>query len=245
MKKHLTLISGYARSGKDTLAQALVDELAKAGKEAVVVKFANPLKRALQIGLNEVGLGHIDVFTEDPALKAMLRPLMVEFGRYARSQDKDVFAKAAVRDAEALLEQGKDAVVISDCRYLNEAQVARSWGEATGNIVDRLLISVPHQAAANDEEANSLLELNKVDISSRRRFFALGDVAGIKAWARDLVSGEGPMPEWLRTGTAYPLPFTAEVKVPSNEMLEQVIGLKLALERLNARVRRLEGRDGA
>lgn len=198
--KRIILISGYARSGKDSLANALLDEFGKVQKEATVTKFANALKAAVQLALNELGLGHIDAFTEDPKLKALLRPLFVEVGKAARAIDKDVFVKRTLKDVGALLEQGKEAVMISDCRYLNEAQLVRRFCGERGIYVSRLHITRIGTQAANEEEEQSLKELNRHDHGEDGWHFQEGDTAGIKAWAKRLVRPWGDAPDWLKEG---------------------------------------------
>ena len=115
--KRIILISGYARSGKDSLANALEKQLAH--REPVRVKFANVLKTALGVALQRIGLD-VDVFTEDEQQKQAIRPLLVEFGKFARSVDKDVFVKAAWKDICDLFQNGKGVVIVPDLRYANE-----------------------------------------------------------------------------------------------------------------------------
>ena len=188
--KRIILISGFARSGKDTLANGLVKEFAKADKEAVVTKFAIALKRALQLALNDVGLGHIDVFTEDTAEKEILRPLLVEFGKYCRAKDKNVFVNRTLKDVDAMLKQGKDAVVISDCRYLNEAKLVRAYGANELVEVDRFHIERRNNKAANDEEANSIAHMNVNDTDARFAGFEEGMVHQIEWWAEHIVQNK-------------------------------------------------------
>jgi hypothetical protein len=199
--KRIILISGYARSGKDSLATHLKRELEIEGHEARVLKFANALKEALQAALNRVGLEHIDVFTEDEELKKLLRPLLVEFGKFARKMHKDVFVKALIKDMEALFCNGIEVALISDCRYINESEIIRLWAKQTGSLVSRLHISREGLEAANEEERQSIYELNNLDRGFSERTFREGDLFGIEAWAQELVNaGKMPMPDWLKEG---------------------------------------------
>jgi hypothetical protein len=199
--KRIILISGYARSGKDSLANHIKRELEIESHEARVLKFANALKEALQASLNRVGLGHIDVFTEDEEQKKLLRPLLVEFGKFARKMDKDVFVKALIKDMEALFCGGIEFALISDCRYLNEASLVRAWAKDTGSIITRLHIHREGLEAANDEERQSIYELNNLDRGFSERTFREGDLFGIEAWAQELVNaGKMPTPDWLKHG---------------------------------------------
>jgi len=174
----IILISGYARSGKDTLAKALI-EYART-KESARVSFATPLKRAVQLALNELGLGHIDAFTEDPKLKALLRPLFVEVGKAARAIDKDVFVKAAWKDICDLGSNGKELLVVPDLRYSNEIELFRKWGEGVGDTVKHIHIRRSGNEAANQEEYESVKALPSPDDLC---VFKDGAVSEIAKWA--------------------------------------------------------------
>lgn len=173
----IILISGYARSGKDTLAKALI-EYART-KESARVSFATPLKRAVQLALNELGLGHVDAFTEDPKLKALLRPLFVEVGKAARAIDKDVFVKAAWKDI-CDLASGKELLVVPDLRYSNEIELFRKWGEGVGDTVKHIHISRSGNEAANQEEYESVKALPSPDAAA---MFMDGATSDIAEWA--------------------------------------------------------------
>jgi len=254
--KRIILISGYARSGKDSLANALKRELEIYKREARILKFANALKEALQAALNRVGLGHIDVFTEDDEMKKFLRPLLVEFGKFARKMDKDVFVKALIKDMEALFCGGVEVALISDCRYLNEAMLLRAWAKDTGSLITRLHIYRDGLDAANSEERYSIQDLNLFDRDFRERTFLEGDVDGIASWSKEIVEADeivkadrprihgmdAPDLHALRYGVTARVSehLTGKIVVQDNELLEQVLNIKLTLERMEARLRRLE-----
>ena len=230
--KRIILISGYARSGKDSLATHLKRELELNGREARVLKFANALKEALQAALNRVGLSHIDVFTEDEELKKLLRPLLVEFGKFARKMHKDVFVKALIKDMEALFCGGVEYALISDCRYLNESEILRLWAEDTGSIITRLHINRDGLQPANEEERQSIYDLNNAERDFIERTFLEGDLFGIEAWAQELVKAGRPMSRLeIEAGKG---------RVGEKELLDAVLAIRLQLERMDARLKRLE-----
>lgn len=204
MSKRIILISGYAQSGKDTLANALVERLDE--QQPVVTKFAHPLRMALAAALKEVGLGHIDVWTEDPKLKEILRPLMVEFGKWCRARDKDVFVKATQRNVCDLFAQGKNIAIIPDLRYSNEVIRFQEWAKAGHEYrVNHLRIGRLGSLAANEEEFQSVKELMEVCPPDREMWFEPGDVLGIRNWATDLCrTPQFPAPDWLKAGNAKP-----------------------------------------
>lgn len=183
--KRIILISGYARSGKDSLANALEKHLAH--REPVRVKFANVLKTALGVALQRIGLD-VDVFTEDEQQKQAIRPLLVEFGKFARSVDKDVFVKAAWADICSLFANGKGVVIVPDLRYANEINLISEWAAEEVWAVTHLRICRMGNQAANDEELHSINTLPSPDAV---RIFADGNVDGIADWAEELCRKPG------------------------------------------------------
>lgn len=194
--KRIILISGYARSGKDSLANALEKHLAHC--EPVRVKFANELKTALGISTCHLGLMDVDVFTEDDAAKQALRPLLVEFGKYARCVDKDVFVNAAWNTICDLFENGKGVVIVPDLRYANEINlISERAKEREWNVVHLRIGRVGNQAA-NEEELQSINALPYPDAS---RIFVDGNIEGIEEWAKELCRQPSfPVPDWLKEG---------------------------------------------
>jgi len=279
MSNSIITISGVARSGKDTLASSLVSEIYQThGIDTKVFKFADPLKRALKVALLEVGIDYIDPFTEDEETKKLLRPLMVEFGKYCRALNKDVFVNATIKEIEKVRDlcPGPFIPVISDLRYLNEIQRVRSWAsnQFTTTIVYRAHINRVGTYPANEEEERSIKALNFNDYPTSEWHFQSGDMEGIKGWAKRIASQacDGVKPTSTNIGVpaepakvaAYSQPnagtkawtdeevfvkanvtatvpeYTGKIVVPDNELLEQVLNIKLTLERIDARLKRLE-----
>lgn len=142
-------ISGFARSGKDTAAQALV---ALGWRRAA---FADALKRDVMVTMGSAaeaaGIPK-DRFPrwawfEDPDMKERLRPLLVEYGRAMRLVDPDYWVRRLRHDYV----HGPGAFVIPDVRYANEA----AWIRGLGGVV----VGVVRDGAgpANAEERESLL----------------------------------------------------------------------------------------
>lgn len=268
--KRIILISGVARSGKDTLANAIAKEMHDTHHiQGQVFKFANPLKGSIQTSLQAVGLGYVDAWTEDTDLKVALRPLLVEFGKYCRSINRDVFVNKTlsdIEDAQRLSPMTHIVPIISDLRYLNEIQRVHSWAkhQKVSTNVFWAHINRMGQGPANDEERRSLDELSKAGLPDNHRTFAEGDVDGITDWAKEIVTKickpslvvESHVPGVTIEKLPYrftadpkhvtatvPEHLTGTIKVPSNELLEQVLNIKLTLERMDARLKRLEIKD--
>lgn len=118
-------LSGYARSGKDTVATLLVDHKRRA--------FADAMRHALYI-LNPIVLQEaervqdvVDRYGWDkaktifPEVRRLLQVLGTEVGR--ELIDNDVWVNMATRDLKPT-----DKVVFADVRFHNEAQAIKDLG---------------------------------------------------------------------------------------------------------------------
>ena len=141
-------LCGWARSGKDTAAEALIS------RGFARVAFADALKREVCSGL---GIARERLEVE----KASWRPLLVEWGRGRRRVDQDCWIKLT----RALVEKMPPSadVVVTDVRYPNEAK----WIWEQGGFV--LRISRPGVIAANEEEERTIAEVDK--IATRQTFW--------------------------------------------------------------------------
>lgn len=123
-KRTLILITGYARAGKDTLADGIVEG---ARHHVLRHNFADALKQRCDYFLQSLDIGGLDspesFYNED--FKVRNRGFLVAAGILARSLDPDVFAKALVKRCQQHEESMEDVgeqctVVCSDWRYSNE-----------------------------------------------------------------------------------------------------------------------------
>jgi hypothetical protein len=145
-------ISGYARSGKDTAALALIEE----GWRRIAL--ADALKREV---LAMLAVHGVTPDLNDPATKEQLRPLLVFWGAFRRKQDPDYWIMQM---------PGKNCLVVPDIRYLNECNWILGLG---GNL---LYISRPGVEPANDEEIYSFSALHDAIPSwGDDRFRAIGN----------------------------------------------------------------------
>lgn len=138
MQHKVVMISGYARAGKDTMANYLSAAL----KDRVWVDryaFADELKRAANAALKSIGIKGVDFFREEDKVK--YRDFLIQFGRTARSINKDVFADIVANGINENLKESKHLVemgalglqgtcntvsIITDWRYENEYKVMAS-----------------------------------------------------------------------------------------------------------------------
>jgi len=135
-------LSGYARSGKDTVAKFLVDEY---GFERIA--FADPIRNILYAMNPLLGGDRLapmvdeygwDIAKSNPEVRGLLQSL----GYAARNHlDKDIWIVTAL---QKMLEAGKHYVV-TDVRFLNEADVLKNELDAQLWRVER-----PDVVAVND-----------------------------------------------------------------------------------------------
>ena len=152
------LITGYARAGKDTLAEGL--QLG-AMKRVVRLNFADMLKQACDCYLQVLdlgGSGSSRTFRNE-AFKVKHRDFLVAAGTFARSIDRDVFVLAFTRQCrrEADVHPGEDiAVVCSDWRYTNELGIVKYILGDLGWDVVTVQVGTAGVEAANEEEGKSI-----------------------------------------------------------------------------------------
>lgn len=145
----IVLLSGYARSGKDTFAEGMI----RYSQDIKRIAFADALKDAANDFSINLGLS---VNFHDDTVKATHRETLVALGRFARSIHKDVFVynltEAATRE--------RGHVVVPDTRYINEVVVTKQlMNEVRGWRVIHLHIETEGVGPANDEEAASIREM--------------------------------------------------------------------------------------
>jgi len=166
------MVAGYAGSGKDTLADLIMDIVPAGRKDHWTdkFKFADQLKNALQESMASIGVD-VDVFTEEREEKTKLRPLLVEFGKFARSKNRDVFVNMMLADLDRHTEWAvefegmgwrfSETILISDLRYINELTLMAKWCKENQYDLHTVYIEKNDNSPANDEECYSMEELTK------------------------------------------------------------------------------------
>jgi adenosyl cobinamide kinase/adenosyl cobinamide phosphate guanylyltransferase len=145
----IVLLSGYARSGKDTFAEGMT----RYSVDIKRIAYADALKDAANEYARNLGLS---VNFHEETFKAQHRDTLVAMGRFARSIHRDVFVFNLTEAANR--ERGH--VVVTDCRYLNETIVTKQiMGEVRGWRVVHLHIETEGVGPANEEEAASIREM--------------------------------------------------------------------------------------
>lgn len=196
MKHVIIPIAGFARAGKDTLADAIYDNLEKTepSYSAIVLKFADALKASLQIALEEAGV-NIDVFTEDTAKKAALRPMLVTYGEYCRGQNPDVWADKVIKHMEEWADDTLEGcpgdgsvILVPDMRYANEHDKLEALCARRGWEFVPIYIERRGNMPANDAEAESIALMAARGYFSRGNALQVcfndGSTEAINQWAK-------------------------------------------------------------
>ena len=171
------LVGGFARAGKDTLADRIA-----ALTGAAKVSFADDLKAATNRFFTSLGIETVDVKGEVD--KARFRDLLVAGGKAARSVDPDVFARHAAERARYNILAGR-CVVIPDWRYSNELRFM--WKHVAPARVVTVLIEKTNNGPANEEEAATIRDILDNVTIDQARIFDTGDLASIDTFAHELV----------------------------------------------------------
>ena len=169
---------GKAGSGKDTLA----DEIAADGWEKVA--FADSLKRMC---IDYLGLSHDDAYTQEGKMRMnphwgmTNRTILQKVGTDAMRNgfDKDVWVKILQIRIRRMLDEGRK-VVITDCRFDNEAQMVEDMGGLVVEVVrdsqSRNLSSVEQQHASEEPVSRRYVAFtvdNNGEFSMLRSLFAV------------------------------------------------------------------------
>jgi hypothetical protein len=118
-------ITGYARTGKDTLANGLKMILKNENIGCKKLSFAWALKKDLDYFL--VSKTGISAFTEDKNQKELIRPLMVTYGSdIMRKIDPDYWIKCVRREIDE--KHRNKIIIIPDVRFENESKWIKSEG---------------------------------------------------------------------------------------------------------------------
>jgi len=158
-KRTLVLICGYARAGKDTLGDGVLEWSEKNSEK---INFADSLKDSANVFLDCLDLqGDF----HDDRFKDTNRRFLVACGTFARDLKPSVFAEIMAQTvAQGYDDDGMalDTVVCTDWRYLNELIVCQKLLIPLGWKVRTVYISTSGISAANPEEANSICEIRDI-----------------------------------------------------------------------------------
>lgn len=116
MKKTIIGISGFARSGKDTLAKSVKRCLEDQGFKVSLFSFAQALKYDIDDFCSSK-LG-ITSFCEDTSQKEKIRPMLIAYGNCQRNITNGTYWINRVKpQVDSFFSGGGDFAIISDLRF--------------------------------------------------------------------------------------------------------------------------------
>jgi hypothetical protein len=151
-------ISGFARSGKDTLASLVDLSLNQNGTKSKIFSFASALKLDMK-DFFEQKLG-ISPFTNDTILKEKIRPILISYGNVQRTLSNGTYWFNRLKpEINKFFETGGDVAVIPDLRFkeyeFDEYDFVRSFGSSFIITVSRKLDDGSFNKPAHESEEKS------------------------------------------------------------------------------------------
>jgi hypothetical protein len=164
-KKLLIGISGYARSGKDTLASILKESLLSSGIKTKVFSFAFSLKNDINDFCNsKIG---ISSFTEVTELKNKIRPILIAYGQVQRNISNGTYWLNKLKpEIDNFFIDGGTVAIISDLRFkeyeFDEVDFIRSYKNNMIITVSRIMENGILNTAAHESESENLPRISRV-----------------------------------------------------------------------------------
>lgn len=154
-------IMGYARSGKNTFA-TLLSKIVGEGRTVAELSFAGKLKTELCTMLRAVGVDTSDIFLSK---KELWRPMMVAWGKQRRAIYPNYWVDPVIKHYKRIMSmptKGAEPIcIITDVRYLNEAEAIKESGGLLVHIVNT---KSEGERPANEEEFLSMLRITESDL---------------------------------------------------------------------------------
>ena len=181
--KTIIAVSGLAQSGKDTWADFLT-ALMQYDVNSCRYKMAESLREAVGSAFASLRIER-SAWTEIPEEKNLLRPLLVELGKYARAYDEDVFVNVCADLIEEEMLAYMQVAIITDLRYHNEYLCLKALAEKRGWRFLWVHIVKEGNSPANAEEAASIGLLRKEETPHALYQAKPGDTEALKRCAKD------------------------------------------------------------
>ena len=164
-KKIVIGISGYARSGKDTLASILKSSFTENKIKAKIFSFAFALKNDIDsFCLSKIG---ISAFTEDTDQKSKIRPMLISYGQVQRGTSSGTYwLKKLKPEIDQFFENGGDVAVVSDLRFkefeFDETDFIKSYKNNAIVTISRIMENGMLNVAAHESELENLPRISKI-----------------------------------------------------------------------------------
>lgn len=158
-------ISGYARSGKDTLASIIRDSLLSNGIKTKIFSFAFSLKSDIDdFCLSKIG---ISSFSEETELKSKIRSILISYGQVQRSISNGTYWVNKLKpEIDSFFDDSGSVAIISDLRFkeyeFDEVDFIRSYDNNMIITVSRIMENGIFNTAAHESEAENLPRISRV-----------------------------------------------------------------------------------
>lgn len=161
MAKHIFVVLGASKSGKDTVAKSIT---------AVNVKFAEPVKRTVERAKG-LPLGCIDALDEADNCKHKVLDLLVESFDKASWVQRNLWIPEVTHKADKLLAEGTD-VVFTDVRRSEERDAIISlWHEHEAVLHTIEVVRAEHKMLNSDINLPSLVSAFRSISQTYLRYF--------------------------------------------------------------------------
>ena len=164
-KKTVIGISGYARSGKDTLANILRSSFLENKINTKIFSFAFALKNDIDdFCLSKIG---VSAFTEDTSLKSKIRPMLISYGQVQRTASNGTYWFNKLKpEIDQFLQNGGDVAIISDLRFkeyeFDETDFIKSYENNAIVTISRIMENGILNTAAHESELENLPRISKI-----------------------------------------------------------------------------------
>jgi hypothetical protein len=182
--KVILAVSGYAQSGKDTFADAVVESIGS--KHACSrFKFAEDLRIATRKAFEHLEV-NVNPWTEDKSEKEQLRPVLVAIGEYARSKNENVFAELTSKNINRSLSSSCEIAIVTDMRYSNEHEILKRLASDKGYTYHRIHVTRIGNGPVNEAEDRSVAKLLQYPVDAS--YIAKnGDVGALRMVSNDYI----------------------------------------------------------
>jgi hypothetical protein len=155
MKHSVIGITGFARSGKDTLANIIKEKMTMLGARCQIFSLAHALKSDLNdFCLDKFG---ISAFTEHTESKSKIRPILIAYGKAKRDTSNGRYWVDKIKvEIESFFGRGGNIAIVPDIRFkeydFDEYDFIRSYENNALIYVSRRLGDGSKIQAAHESE---------------------------------------------------------------------------------------------
>jgi len=196
-------VMGRVSAGKDTVCNMGVELLREAGKCAIVISCAEPIKQICsQIFGPAYGVPRSAFYGSQSDKEAPLPMLPTWTGRRImqfvgtecfRNIDTEVWSRTMYTNARRLLQDGADVVFVSDVRFWSEARIIQEHGGIVLRLFRASADAVP-ATHASEQEMDEIRHDHSIDNHEQDLYCLRNRVEDFLCQLRLLSSGSTPRP---------------------------------------------------